>query len=344
MKIFKGICRIVLAGLAAVAVLSGFMCVYKLNPVHHENPKGNTDYVWEANAPWVTMTEGISWGRFDADGYNNKTVVKNPDVIVLGSSHMDSVNVFPDQAVPALLTNMLKDRYTVYNYGISGHHLFKVCQYLPVNLSMHDAVPKVAVIETSSVRVTEEKVQQMLNHEVDFTPSNAKGIIGKLQKVPFFRFMYHQVEAGLLDLFMNRTNAKAQVGDEDVPEEIPDEAIDEKAYDELFQYLAKQEKEFGTQIIIFFHPKETLDDEKGITYNSGAAAETFAAYAQKYGIDFIDLAERFHEMYEKEHLAAHGFITGEIAAGHLNANGHRAAAEEVCKIIDRLEKEGTICR
>ena len=343
MKVIKSLGKTVLAGIVAIAILSGIMCLYDLRPVHHENPQGNTDYVWEANAPWVKLTEGISWGRFDSDGYNNPIVINDPDIIFVGSSHMEATNVFYNQTMCALLTKKLDNRYSIYNLGISGHHLFKVCQYLPVNLKMHSIAPKVAIIETSSVSVSAENVKKMLNFEVDHTPSHATGVIGILQKNPFFRNVYSQIESGLLNLFINKNDKAIQIDDE-VIEEITADEIDEKPYDELFNYLASLEKEYGTQIIIFYHPTETLDDASGIVFSSGAAVKVFSEYARKYGIDFIDMTNPFKAMYNADHLVAHGFVTGRIGEGHLNANGHRAVAEELYTVINNLEKEGVLCK
>ena len=344
MKIIKSICKIVLAGITASIILSGFLFLYDIMPVHYENKKGNTDYVWQSNAIWVKLTEGISWGRFDSDGFNNPVVIKNPDIIILGSSHMEATNIFYNQTVTSLLANKLNDRYSVYNLGISGHHFFKVCQYLPINLKMHDTAPKIAIIETSSVNVSEENVQKVFNFEVDHTPSHATGLVGILQKIPVFRCLYHQFEGGLLNIFMQRDSTPKLMDDEEVVEDVPHSEIDETAYDELFSYLAGLEKEFGTQIIIFYHPTETLTETGCIEFQSGKALEAFEEYAEKYGIDFIDMTTHFEEMYNKDHLVAHGFVTGRLGQGHLNANGHHAVADELLMVIDRLEKEGVLCK
>ena len=72
--------------------------------------------------------------------------------------------------------------------------------------------------------------------------------------------------------------------------------------------------------------------------------EAFGKYAEKYGIDFIDMTTHFEEMYNKDHLVAHGFVTGRLGQGHLNANGHHAVADELLTVIDRLEKEGVLCK
>ena len=127
-------------------------------------------------------------------------------------------------------------------------------------------------------------------------------------------------------------------------EDIPESAIDEKPYDELFSYLANLEKEFGTQIIIFYQPTEKLNESGDIEFQSGEALTVFSKYAERYGIDFVNMISPFEEMYARDHLVAHGFVTGAVGEGHLNANGHRAIADELFKVIERLEEEGALCQ
>ena len=75
------------------------------------------------------MTEGIAHGRFDANGYNNLAVIENPNILLLGSSHMEAVNVNQDENIAFLLANELNGTHSVYNLGISGHNFIKVCKY-----------------------------------------------------------------------------------------------------------------------------------------------------------------------------------------------------------------------
>lgn len=345
MKIIKNIGKGIIAGITASVILSALLFAYDIMPVHYENQKGNTDYVWQSDAIWVKLTEGVSWGKFDSDGFNNPTVIKNPDIIILGSSHMEATNVFQNQTVGALLSKKLNNRYSVYNLGISGHHFFKVCQYLPINLRMHDTAPKIAIIETSAVYISEENVQKVFNFEVDHTPSHATGLIGTLQKVPVFRCLYHQFEGGLLNIFMQNNSATQPIEDEEeFIKKTPDNKIDETAYDKLFSYFADLEREYGTQIIIFYHPTETLTESDGIVFQSSNALTAFGKYAEKYNVDYIDMTSPFEEMFYKDHLVAHGFVTGRLGEGHLNANGHRAVADELFMVIERLEKEGVLCK
>ena len=56
MKIVKGLGKFILAGLLACVISSLILCFYSLTPVHIENPERNTDYVWEPNSYWRSMT------------------------------------------------------------------------------------------------------------------------------------------------------------------------------------------------------------------------------------------------------------------------------------------------
>ena len=342
MKVIKCIGKILCAGVVAVIILSGIMCFYSLMPLHHENYNENTDYTYTPNSIWVKFTEGISWGRFDSDGYNNPEVVNNPDIIVLGSSHMESVNVFFNESVSGRLKDMFKNRYTVYNMGISGHNFFKVCQYLPVNLGKYEIPPKIAIIETSNLWISKNNVEKVFKHEVEHTPSHDTGILAMLQRVPFFRNIYQQIDGGLLNVFIpERENDRVDIDDEPYSIKI---TIDETAYDQLFKYLSDLEKEYGTQILIFNHPNGTLNEDGSISFDNGDTLKYFRIYAEKYNIDFIDMTKSFKEMYDNNHLLSHGFVTGKVGVGHLNANGHKAIANELYKVIERMEKEGLLCK
>ena len=135
----------------------------------------------------MKATEGIAFGKFDANGFNNITITDDPDIIVLGSSHMEATNVMQSENAACLLSKKLEDRYSVYNMGISNHNFFKVCQYLPVDLELFDPVPKVVIIETSTVRITKKKADKVISSSLGHVPSHSSGIVGMLQKIPFFR-------------------------------------------------------------------------------------------------------------------------------------------------------------
>ena len=340
MSILKRVTKIVAAIIISIIIISVLLCFYSITPVHIDNPKGNTDYVWPSNSIWVKATEGIAYGRYDANGFNNKTVIENPDIIFVGSSHIEATEVMQDENAPYLLSEKLAGRYTVYNMGISGHHFYRVCQYLPASLELFEKTPKAVIVETDLLSLSKDEVDKVLTGSVERMQSHNNGIIGILQRIPFFRTAYHQVEEGLLDLLMPSNEEPTLTNDSDVSAKN----VDEAAYVELFNFFKNLEKRYDTQIIILYQPYEELNNDGTITYLRDENGDVFQSYCEEYGITLLDMTSSFEKMYYDEHHVAHGFCTGKLATGHLNRYGHAAMANELYEVIVKLEESGEICR
>ena len=336
MKPIKTLFKTVLAGIVALAILCVLMLGYYFIPLRENNSKQNTDYVWAKNTPWVSLTEGASFGMTDANGFINKGVVDNPDILFLGSSHTESMNVLQSENMCALLNDKFDGKYRAYNMGISGHTIYKVVQYLNTTLNIYPKTPKYIIIETSDVALTDAAVQQALSGEVKKTKVVNTGLLYQMQKVPYFRMMYHQLDTGMLDMLMDKKKANHATPKMET-KVVEKTVIDEKPYDEMLGYLQKLEKEYDTQIIVMFHPFETINADGTISFAQAEYTEVFSKVAQKYDIGFVDMTEDFEKMYYEENHVPHGFSTGELAAGHINKYGHGAIAESLYRYIESLE-------
>ena len=341
MSVFRGLTvqnalkqfvKIFFAWCVSIVILSFLFLVYYIMPVHEKNINGGTDYVWQPNSFWVKMTEGVSFGRLDSLGFNNDSVVNNPDVLVLGSSHMEAMEVLQYENTSALLQHFLKGKYSVYNKGISGHSFYKVCQYLPVNLNMYHNKPKYVFIESSTINISREHVEQIFSKKIKNKKSYDTGFIGTLQKIPFFRLIYLQYDSGLFKIFTPNRGKKINAQNKN-------DVIDPKPYHQLFEYLENLEKEYGTQIIIAYHPTGKIQKDGSIEFKASERLKLFSQVSKKYGITFVDLTDDFEKMFYTEYHVAHGFVTGRLEYGHLNRYGHECMAKAVYKSIMELEKE-----
>lgn len=333
MKILK----CMLAGITAIAILCGVFLIYTFTPVHEPNPKGNTDYIWPANARWFKMTEGIATGRFDANGYNNLQVVEDPDILIVGSSHMEATNVSQDRNTAYLLEQALGEDYTVYNTGISNHDLLKVCSLLPQTLERYTNT-KYIIVETDIVSITQATADALTQGKAPYFPSNDTGLVAAIQRLPFARLVYFQIRNGLLDLFMPGQNAVS----EEVPKKTP---ANRAAYEAFFSHIKETVEDTDVQLIFFYHPTVyLLEDGSAACYTDPEQCRLFAENCEKNGFVFVDMTQPFLRMYAQEHKLPHGFVTGKIGYGHLNADGHKAIAEELAKTIARMEQEGSLCK
>lgn len=333
------IVKAMLAGISAAVLLSVILSVYYVLPIHCENKAKNTDYVWAPGSYWAKVTEGISYGRFDSNGFNNARAVENPDIIVLGSSHMEALNVMPKQNTSAVLQTMLEN-HRVYNMGISAHDIYKVSQYLENSLKRFETVPEVTVIEIDKLKIKEDKVDAVINGDAETPSPNLGRLMRAVQKNPFLRLVNSQKNHGLLNQFVIK---REQPTREEKQTVMKTESMD-GAYDKLLEYIGNIGKKYNTHIIIMFHPAELLSPNGSVAFEYRDESESFAKKAEENGIRFIDMAQSFSEMYEKEHRLPHGFCTGRIGEGHLNKYGHAAIARELCKAVKEMEADGTICR
>lgn len=328
------------AGVTAVVILSVLMCAYSLIPVHIENPNCNTDYIWPPDSVWFRATEGLGWGRFDDNGYNNLKAIEHPDILLLGSSHMEAQYVPQNNSLAAVMCDLFDGEHEVYNMGISGHTFFKICQYLPRNIELYKDSVKYVILEAYTVNVTQEDVDQVLEHRVDFTDSHYSPIMRIVNDVPGLRIIDHQRKVCFFDLFMDRKDGRKNVFSLDGEESPTDvSASDITAYDRLFAYLGDIEKETDVELIVFYHPTESFSDDGKILFERGEAYDLFAGAAENHGIDFVDVSGDFTKMFYEQHHVAHGFCTGKLGIGHLNSYGHRASAEALVRFIREKERK-----
>jgi len=316
-----------------LVILCLVLIPYSLTPVHIGNPEGNTDYVWSSGSWWCKMTEGISLGKFDEIGFNNKEVIDNPDIVVLGSSHTEATNVMQSDNFAALLGQKFEGVYTYYYMGISGHFFLKICKYLPKTMELMPDT-KYIIIETSNVSFDQNDVNSLLNGTVEFTASKSAGIIGALQKLPFLRVVYSQLTGGLLDMLISSKTQSPAVLTTLASETLPEEAV----YDTLFAYIRDVLRNADTQLIILYHPTGTLLQDGTVSFvNSEKSLALFGEKCQEYGFYFVNMTHPFEEMYKSEHKLPHGFVTGQIGVGHLNKDGHAKIADELAGCIAAIE-------
>ncbi len=338
MLYIKQIVKILLSGFCAIVILSVLLVFYNFTPVHIDNPRGNTDYIWPANSVWIKMTEGISCGKFDSNGYNNLKVIDKPDIIILGSSHMEATNIKQNETIATLLNKRFKGKHLVYNLGISGHDFYKTCQYLRENIRLYKANGmKTIIIETSKATVTERNVEDIVNHAIKKTPSYSSGILYFMQRIPFLRVLNFQIESGLLKLLSPPQKTNKKKDERKISEE--NTTIDVQAYSRLFKYLATLQKENDVQIVVFYHPTGIFEKNGSLAFPHQETSGVFAKSAMENGIVFIDMTEPFKRMYNEEHHVPHGFATGRLCTGHLNAYGHKSVAEELAPMLEKMLKD-----
>lgn len=332
---FKNLIKFILSSCIAVFILCCFCYVYNYSGVHITNETGATDYIWEPGQWKATMTEGFAWFHMDDSGYNNTNVKvlqshESPNILLMGSSHMEAVSIDDSENTGYLLNEMLPDS-TVYNIGTSGHTI------IPCVNNMEDAVRKYkpsdyVILETGNVCPNEDEMLEVIHGRHERIPSYDSGVLYFLQtKLPAVKAVYKSLQdwrAGSID--------HGDVREDDAAGEAGKSFSSgyDNTLSSFLEIAGKAVSDSGAKLIIFYHPGSEIGwDGRLIDTTDPEALRLFRSACEENGILFVDMTEPFRRLYEEEHILAYGFVNTSAGAGHLNKYGHCVIAETLSDFI-----------
>ncbi|MCI8315442.1 MAG: hypothetical protein HFH74_10485 [Lachnospiraceae bacterium] len=334
------------AGIVAVAILSVFSLFYYNHGIRKTSETGATDYSWENQFHSVGY-EGFAWGINDANGYNNAYTLdkEDIDILLMGSSHMNAYNVPQKCSVSYLLNYLMQTSgmgYGVYNIGMEGHTFFMCSDNLEDALEAYSP-QKYVIMETRSVKLSIESMEEVLTGTRKRTPAFDSGLIYYMQKVPYFCLLHRQIR-DMCDL----NDASLAENDNDTATKADNSNsgdtlvnIDSVYNTQLNRYMEKLAKEasgYKVKLLVFYMPNICINDDGtvGTVGNPQDIAE-FASACRNYGIEFLDMSGIFLENYRQNYELPFGFSNTEAGKGHLNRRGHELVANALFDKIMEIE-------
>ena len=322
--------KIISTGIAAVVSLvwlCAFVFIYGFSGVHIKNDSNATDYKWYSHQFKSTMTEGFAWNSFDSNGFNNPDTVDSnePDILLMGSSHMEAVNVDQTENTAALVRNELPS-FSIYNIGVSGHTIYQCAKNLKYAVKEYSP-KKYIFIETDSINLENELMQNVIEEKLPDIPSYDSGAVFYVQRYcPAVKSIYKQ----LSDWRSSDIKVNIKVTNDEVDAEDDTEI--------LMEFLQKMKEDAGTcRLVIIYHPKTAID-ENGCLLKQNKDTRHFSEICEKNDIGFIDMTDSFEKLYNNEHILAHGFCNTAIGEGHLNKYGHKLIAEKISELVTEEQK------
>ena len=320
------------AGLLALAVLCGWCMLYYNVPIHFTNETGATEYRWESDKFFRKGTEGFAFGRTNNEGFINlldHSVGERVDILLMGSSHMEAMNVAGDENTAARLNTLFAGEKYVYNIGTSGHTLMYCIKHLGDALEAY-APEGYVVIETRDVGFSQTEMEQVLGGTLPDIPSRSGGFIGLMQKLPYLRLFYTKHFKGMDDVI----DASA-VG---VGETERDDGRCTELMEALMAKVAGECESAGVRPIIVYHPTLYVDGTgRAYTETDGTELRRLRDACDKNGVELIDLTESFLSAYEQYHRLPYGFLNTPPGKGHMNSFGHALFAQGVYEAIEEME-------
>ncbi|GHV08590.1 hypothetical protein FACS189485_20260 [Spirochaetia bacterium] len=337
--------KIITAGMIALFVLNLLCFVYYNIPGHFSSVSGATDYVYPKYAHYIHMTEGFGYGRLNNEGLNNLNDFNSQkiDVVIMGSSQMEGLNVAQTKTTAAILNKLFYESKYVYNIGFSTHDFCRNINNL-ANAVQYYKPTEYVVFEIQDVKIGIQELEDVVNSKMKRLPAFNNGILSYLQRMPYLRLGYRQVKlfTGIHVVDTLKIIEHKNTSLENVP------VIDEKEQysillDAVMHRINQISINNNIKPIIFYHPHLTLNKDGSASANTNDEyLDAFKAACINNGIYFLDMTAVFMEEYQTNHILPYGFANTAVGAGHLNKNGHRIIANELFRRINEIEKGGSL--
>ena len=292
--------------------------------------------MWEPGQYKATMKEGFAWLKMDQNGYNNVyDYSDSPDILLVGSSHMEAYQVASDENTGYLLNELLPDYHT-YNIGMSGHTIYRCMDNLIEAIQAHSP-QKYVVMVIDSVELSLDDMKSVMNGEAQKLSSYESGIVYHLQKIPAIKIIYKQLDDWISLEAKSNKKVFFAVENEESAELSPEEEYD-KTLSEFLGAASQTAEAAGVKLIVVYQPMQSLEEDGSVSYaHSEEKLSVFEKACEEQGIIFEDVTDAFDNLYNEEHILAHGFSNFQLGEGHLNKYGHNAVAKEIALKIKELE-------
>ena len=331
-KFFTWIGKAAVAGAAALLLLCLWCSFYYNVPIHYTNETGATEYKWESHKFFRKGTEGFAFGRTNNDGFNNLrdyTSGEQIDILLMGSSHMEGMNVQPEENAAAVLNRLFAGEKYTYNIGTSGHTLIYCLSNLEAALDTYTPGSYV-VIESRTVSFETEELEKLVEGTVPPIPSRTGGLVELLQRAPYLRLIYTK--------YMKDTAQESGVATENPVAPQNDGARMQELLYCALDAAAESCRAHGVQPIIVYDPVIYMDESSaGYTDTAPADLAAMETACRENGIRFVDLTDSYLDGYMEQHKLPYGFANTSPGSGHMNAWGHGLFAQAVYQTVKEME-------
>ncbi|MEL4106690.1 SGNH/GDSL hydrolase family protein [Oscillospiraceae bacterium WX1] len=250
---------------------------------------------------------------------------------------MEAFQVMQDENATYLLNKQLHDSGRsdfAYNIGISGHDFLRCAADLSNAINAFKP-NKYIVIETGSVSFSATDVDDVLSGTYPVIPSHDQGIIGQLQRLPYLRLVYHQLQS-FIGLNTGSNDAVSAPEDKDLAGALAPSYRND--FTRLIQKMSDTAKNASVKLIILYHPEISFKNDGSLQIMTNTDyLQLFSKACSENGVVFIDMSDKFLSEYQSQQLVPYGFSNTAVGVGHLNRDGHRMIADVLFQVIAKDE-------
>ena len=144
----------------AFSLLSVSSLFYKQTSPHVSPFANETYFRWEAGSFTSTMEEGFAWNKMDQNGFNNLQCFDSIDILIMGSSHMEAVQISTEDNIASKLNELLP--FNTYSIGVSSHSFIHCVNNMKSAIEVFKP-GKYVILETSNVSLSIGEMNDVIN-------------------------------------------------------------------------------------------------------------------------------------------------------------------------------------
>lgn len=334
---------------SVLAAFCSFLCMNFICLFYYSAPgvvyrsNGATVAVQMPDTYFINASEGYGINHFDRRGYNNPNgELEGSYVLMMGSSHVEAIQVSQKQNMSTILNGLLGGTDTelrVYNIAHVGNFLPGIVKGFEAGIREFPDSSAV-VIEVTRTSFYVSDLQKGMQQTVYDSTSDGIYLAQHLtaaQKLrswligglPFIKLMKN-VQFADMDLKLERPFGLAYREMEQETE------YDEKEYEEVLNdAFSLLRSEYDKPLIIVYHPQVVFKNDSMEIVRDEATYDIFQEACENNNIIFWDTGEAFLEAYNENYTVPYGFSNTQMGAGHLNKDGHRIIAYELYKVLQK---------
>lgn len=338
MKRIRIFVNIVAAGITAFIILNVIYYFYFQEPraVHEaDNSKCATAYIYEPEMRFFNMQEGFGWGTIDTNGYNNREVFEDIDILICGGSNIEGIQVSQKEHMEYQLMELFSDsglRYNAYNIGISGASIYDVTAKLAQSLEVMQPQSYI-VIELMNLELEAAAVTKVLEGTWDTSVGTYSPIVEQMRRFPYLRAFGNQSK-----LLLQKLKDNSDISQENFLQQATT-YCDQEQLDIFLESLNSIAEEHGVQLAILFHPETDIQKDGSVSLNyDKEQLFIWKTKCREKKIIWADTIDKYERAYAQSYELPYGFINAGIGKGHLNAAGHRMMAEALFEALMEAEE------
>jgi lysophospholipase L1-like esterase len=258
------------------------------------------------------------------------------NVLVLGDSYTQAMQVSDEAAFPQQLNNLLGQSVRVINAGREGASPADYVALADYNKKTFN--PDVVIVQLNEADFTRDLLSDKQTFYYKKTTrgyalEENKSMVSSNELASRFATLQGVLNFSVVRVALERVTAlrnNQPHGTTEVAQTTSQQTV-QQTDGSLERFVVQELKRVYGQPILLYIPE--IDYFSPDYAKPHATEQQLANAAKEAGVTFISLLPDYVALYRTQHETAHGFTNTQPGTGHINSLGHEVAAERLAEVL-----------